>query len=198
MSSNRRSIALSGPTLSLIAFSIALNVTMGQVVAALKVPLYLDMLGTILCAALAGARPAVITAVSSNILAALLGSPAMLFFIPVAVLVAVSSAAAASWRAFSSPVIASLAGLLVGLVAATASAPISAYVFGGVTVAGTDIVVGLFRGSGFTLLQSTWLQGLTTDLPDKAISFFMTAGLLRDLPKRILQRFRPFREGGRP
>jgi energy-coupling factor transport system substrate-specific component len=198
MSSNSRSIALSGPTLSLIAFSIALNVTMGQVVAALKVPLYLDMLGTILCAALAGARPAIITAISSNILAALLGSPAMLFFIPVGMLVAASSAAAASWKAFSRPLIASLAGLGVGLVAATASAPISAYVFGGVTVAGTDIIVGLFRGSGFTLLQSTWLQGLTTDLPDKAISFFLVAGLLRDLPQRILRRFHPIRAGSQP
>lgn len=197
MSPYSTSISLTGPTLSLIAFSIALNVTMGQIVAALKVPLYLDMLGTILCAALAGARPALIAAVASNILAALLGSPAMLFFVPVGMLVAASSAAAAHWEVFSRPFIAAAVGLVVGLLAATASAPISAYVFGGVTVAGTDIIVGLFRGSGFTLLQSTWLQGLTTDLPDKAISFFLVAGLLRDLPQRILRRFHHVHTGGR-
>ncbi len=177
--------------MSLIAFSIALNVSMGQVVTALKLPLYLDMLGTILCAALAGARAASISAVASNLLAAILGSPAMLFFAPVGVVVALLSAVAARLRIFSRPLVATAFGILVGAIAATCSAPISAYVFGGVTVAGTDVIVGLFRGSGFSLLQSTWLQGLTTDLPDKAISFFLVAGLLRDLPQRILRRFRP-------
>jgi energy-coupling factor transport system substrate-specific component len=182
----------------LVAFSIALNVTMGQVVTALKLPLYLDMLGTILCASLAGGRPAAVAAVSSNILAATLGSPAMLFFAPVGVLVAWLSAAAARWHVFGKPVLAAFVGLLVGVCTASLSAPISAYVFGGVTVAGTDIIVGIFRGSGFSLLQSTWLQGLTTDLPDKALSFFLVAGILRDLPRKILRRFRPMREAASP
>jgi energy-coupling factor transport system substrate-specific component len=193
MTSPTPTTAPSGPVLSLIAFSIALNVTMGQFVTALKIPLYLDMLGTVLCAALAGTRPAIITAVSSNILAATLGSPAMLFFAPVGVLVAWLSSIASKWKAFARPAIAASAGAFVGICAATLSAPISAYVFGGITVAGTDIIVALFRGSGFSLVQSTWLQGLTTDIPDKALSFVIVAGLLRDLPQRILRRFRPER-----
>ncbi len=186
----RASHPFTGPVLSLIAFAIALNVSMGQVVTALKLPLYLDMLGTILCAALAGFRPAAVAAISSNILAATLGSPAMLFFAPVGVAVAAISAGSFRLRAFSTPLFAAAAGAIQGAIAATLSAPISAYVFGGVTVAGTDVIVALYRGSGFDLLQSAWFQGLTTDIPDKLISYVIVAGLLRDMPMRILTRFR--------
>lgn len=191
MPSAHTSSGFSGPVLSLIAFAIALNVTMGQVVTALKIPLYLDMVGTILCAALAGFRPAAVAAVSGNIIAATLGSPAMLFFAPVGIVVAGISATAFRLRAFSSQTTAAIAGLLQGAIAATISAPISAYVFGGVTVAGTDLIVALYRGSGFGLLHSTWLQGLTTDVPDKIISCLLVAGLLQDLPERVVRRFRP-------
>lgn len=186
----RASPAFTGPVLSLIAFAIALNVSMGQVVTALKLPLYLDMLGTILCAALAGFRPAAVAAIASNILSATLGSPAMIFFAPVGVAVAGVSAGTFRLRGFSTPVRAAFWGIAQGAVAATLSAPISAYVFGGVTVAGTDVIVALYRGSGFDLLQSTWLQGMTTDIPDKVISYVIVAGLLRDMPVRILTRFR--------
>lgn len=194
----RTSHPFTGPVLSLIAFAIALNVSMGQIVTALKIPLYLDMLGTILCAALAGFRPAAVAAISSNILAATLGSPAMLFFAPVGVAVAAMSAGAFRLRAFSTPLFAATAGAMQGALAATLSAPISAYVFGGVTVAGTDVIVALYRGSGFDLLQSAWLQGLTTDIPDKMISYIIVAGLLRDMPVRILTRFRAIQNAPTP
>ena len=186
----RASHPFTGPVLSLIACAIALNVSAGQVAAALKFPLYLDMIGTVLCAALAGFRPAATAAVASNILAATLGSPSMLFFAPVGVAVAAVSAGSSRLRVFSSLSVAAAAGVVQGIVAATLAAPIAAFVFGGVTVAGTDLIVAIYRGSGFSLLQSTWLQGLTTDIPDKVISYLIVAGLVRDMPTRILARFR--------
>lgn len=174
-----------------MAFCIALNVSMGQITALLKVPLYLDMLGTILCAALAGPLPSVITAISSNILAAPLGSPAMIFFIPVGVVVALISSGFAAAGAFHSRFVAAGAGVVQGIVAATVSAPIAAFVFGGVTFAGTDLLVALFRGSGFSILQSVWLQGLVSDTVDKSVSYFLVASVVSALPFRLLFRFRP-------
>jgi len=173
-----------------MAFCIALNVSMGQVTSLLKIPLYLDMVGTILCAVLAGPAPAAITAVTSNILAAPLGSPAMIFFIPVGIVVALVTSAWARVGAFRRWWTAIASGVVQGVITATVSAPIAAFVFGGVTFAGTDLLVVLFRGAGFSLLQSVWLQGITSDTIDKALSYILVSSMIAGLPSRLLFRFK--------
>lgn len=152
------------------------------------------MLGTILCAVLAGPLPAVITAITSNILAAPLGSPSMIFFVPVGIVVALVSSGFAKAGAFRTWWTSVAAGIVQGVVAATTSAPIAAFVFGGVTFAGTDILVALFRGSGFSILQSVWLQGLVSDTIDKTVSYALIASVSAGLPFRLRHRFRVVQE----
>lgn len=182
---------LTTPVISLIAFATALNLSVGQIAAALKLPLYLDMLGTVLCAVIAGFRPAATAAIASNILATPLGSPSMIFFVPVGIVVAGTTSLFRKMGVFSNAWSAGIAGILQGAVAAAASAPIAAYVFGGVTFGGADVLVALYRGAGFSLLQSTWLQGMTSDIPDKVVTYLLIATIVRGLPERILSRFRP-------
>ncbi len=56
-------------TVVLMPFAIALNIVLGQAVAgALKVPIYLDSIGTILVGALAGPIPGAVTGLLSNLL----------------------------------------------------------------------------------------------------------------------------------
>ena len=47
--------------------------------------------------------------------------------------------------------------------AAVVSAPIAAYVFGGVTGFGGDAVIAAFRAAGASLYQATLAQGLLAD-----------------------------------
>lgn len=58
---------------------------------------------------------------------------------------------------------AGLAGLVTGVVAAIISAPTAAIVFGGVTGAGTDLLVAAFRASGASILAATLAQGSVSD-----------------------------------
>jgi hypothetical protein len=56
-------------TIVLIPIAIAINIILGQTVAAvLKVPIYLDSIGTILVGALAGPVPGILTGLSANLL----------------------------------------------------------------------------------------------------------------------------------
>lgn len=56
-------------TVALIPVAIAINIILGQAVsAALKVPIYMDSIGTILVGALAGPVPGIITGLTSNLL----------------------------------------------------------------------------------------------------------------------------------
>jgi len=58
--------------LVLVRLGVAVNLVIGQIVAALLLPVYLDAVGTILVAALVGPRAAVITGLTSQVLAAVL------------------------------------------------------------------------------------------------------------------------------
>lgn len=84
---------------------------------------------------------------------------------------------------------AGLWGLGTGVVAAVLSAPMAAYYFCGVTGAGTDALVAIFRASGNGILESVFAQGVTSDPFDKMTSFLLVWLIIQALPRRLLLRF---------
>jgi energy-coupling factor transport system substrate-specific component len=168
---------------------VAVNLGMGQITALLKIPLYLDSLGTVVVAVLGGIFPAIITGILANLLASAVFSPAMMFFIPVMIVIAVMAGIFAKRRFFVVWWKALGAGILVGLIAAVVSAPISAYLFGGITLAGTDFLVLYFRATGRELMQSVLYQGLASDPVDKSITFLLAFAVFRNMPRSLLLRF---------
>jgi energy-coupling factor transport system substrate-specific component len=79
-------------------------------------------------------------------------------------------------------------GLVTGIVAAIISAPTAAIVFGGVTGAGTDLLVAAFRASGAGIMTSVLAQGVVSDPFDKMLSFMMVWLILGSLPARLKAR----------
>jgi energy-coupling factor transport system substrate-specific component len=181
---------MSGAALPFVAFCIALNLTAGQITAALKIPLYLDSIGTILVAVLVGPWSAVICGSAANLLAAALGNPSMMFFIPVVAIIGAFTGFLARRGWFRKWYLVALGGLLQGIIAAIASAPISAYLFSGVMMAGTDFLVLYFRSVGNTILNSVLYQGLTSDPADKLVSYLIVFFLTKNLPQQLISRFR--------
>ena len=55
---------------------------------------------------------------------------------------------------------AGLWGLATGVIAAIISAPMAAYVFGGVTGSGTDLLVAAFRASGANIVAYRYGAGI--------------------------------------
>ncbi len=180
---------LSGAGLPFLAFGIALNLTIGQLAAALKLPLYLDSIGTVLVAVLCGPWSAVIAGSFANILASAFGNPSMMFFIPVVVVIGAFTGFLARKGWFRKWYLVVPGGILQGIIAAAVSAPIAAYLFGGVMMSGTDFLVLYFRSVGNTLLQSVFYQGLASDPVDKTVTYLLVYLLLKNLPLRLLSRF---------
>jgi energy-coupling factor transport system substrate-specific component len=181
---------LTGAALPFVAFCIALNLTAGQLTVALKIPIYLDSVGTILVAVLVGPWSAVICGTTANLLAAALGNPSMIFFIPVVVVIGAFTGFVARIGWFRKWYLVVLGGILQGVFAALASAPISAYLFSGVMMAGTDFLVLYFRSVGNTILKSVVYQGLASDPVDKLVSYLIVFFLTRNLPQRLVGRLR--------
>ena len=186
---SRISEEFSGPMLPFIAFCVALNLTAGQITATLKIPVYLDSLGTVLLAVLSGPFSAIVAGSFANILAAAFGNPPMIFFIPVVVIIGGYTGLVAKLGWFRRSYLAVTGGILLGIPSAAVSALISAFVFGGVTMGGSDFLVLFFRSQGYSLYESTLYQGLIMDPIDKVITFVVVFMLLRNLPQRFLRRF---------
>ncbi len=181
---------LTGPSIPLIAFGIALNLSIGQLTIALKIPLYLDSIGTIFVAVLVGPFAAIIAGSFANLMAAAFGNPTMMFFIPVVVVIGAFTGFIANKGWFKRWYLCVPGGILQGVLAATVSAPISTYLFGGTMMAGTDALVYFFRSMGNTILTSVFYQGLTSDPMDKTVSYLIVYFILRNLPLRLVGRFR--------
>lgn len=178
-------------TIAMIPVAIALNIVVGQIVAVLGLPVYIDSIGTVLVAALAGPAAGVVTGILTNVIWGLTLSPIALPFAVVQVIIGVMAGYAARMGMFRRFYLAPIAGFVTGIVAAVISAPIAAFVFGGATGGGTGAIVGAFQAMGQSLLGATTLQGLLSDPLDKAITFTIVVLILAALPNRFRQRF-PF------
>ena len=240
-------------TLVLIPVAIAINIAIGTLVVYLKLPLYLDSIGTVLVGAVAGPWAGALTGALANLIwglftpnvapffyvAAVIGLMAgffgrrgvfqmesprwlsvligVLFFFTLAFfitaflnrhtdetgyttypapaqlisqylvvfLVAIVVGALVGYYFLQNGGYCGLAGLATGVVAAILSAPMAAYVFGGVTGAGTDLLVAAFRASGAGILSSVMAQGAVSDPFDKMTSYMIVWLILRALPARF-------------
>lgn len=178
-------------TVVLVPVAIAINIVVGQITAALGLPLYLDSIGTILVGVVAGPAAGAVTGGLANVIWGLTLSPLALPFAIVAIVIGALAGWAARLGVFRTYWAPPLAGIITGVIAALASSPISAFIFGGATGGGTGAIVAAFQAFGNSLLASTTLQGLLSDPLDKLITFTVVMLILLALPTRFKQRF-PF------
>jgi energy-coupling factor transport system substrate-specific component len=198
---------LTTPRLVTIALCAALNFAIGNVVYLIKLPIYLDSIGTILCALLifpdrlAAIACAFIAGFIAAILTGLMLNPFLPWFTLTVLSIAVVSAlltglATDAFRArplpagrFLGAVI--VCGLITGVVSAVVSAPVVVYLFGGVTGSGSAFVVAFFLKTGEQLLRSALFAGLATDPIDKTLQVLLAALLYRATPREFIAMLAP-------
>jgi energy-coupling factor transport system substrate-specific component len=181
-------------TIVLMGVAIALNAVLGQLVGnVLKLPLYVDSIGTVLVGVLAGPLAGVATGVLSNIVWGV-ALPNAATTIPFAITSAVIGLLAgvagrrglfAARRGPTGALLVAVAGFLVGLVAAVVSAPIAYLVFGGSTGGGTDVLVAVFRNFTDSAFTATLLQAGVSDPLDKTVVFLLAWSILLALPASV-------------
>ena len=190
------------PRLVAIALCAALNFAIGNVVYLVKLPIYLDSIGTILCARLifpdrgAAIVCAFIAGFIGVILSGLVINPFLPWFSFTVLAIAIVSAlltarATATFRerplgvpAFAGKVV--LYGVITGIVSAVVSAPVVVYLFGGVTGSGSGFVVAFFLKTGQQLMNSALLAGFATEPIDKTLQVLLAALLYRATPRDFI------------
>jgi len=176
-------------TLVTIPIAIAINIVIGQIIFTVKLPLYVDSIGTVLMGALAGGWVGALVGLLSNMIWGLLGNVTYAPFAAVAAIIGLLAGVFSDMGWFRKWWKAILGGLITGLVAAIVSAPIAAYVFGGVTGSGTDVFVAFFRSLGLDILSANAAQGVFSDPLDKAATFLLVFLIIKALPARLIARY---------
>ncbi len=185
-----RAARLTPRLLALIPVAAGINLAMGKLALATNLPVFLDTIGTVLVAALAGPAAAVSTGLVSQVALTMVDGRVMLMaFLPVQLGVALLASWAARRGGFRSLARAAATGVGVGIVAATMSWPIALLVFGGVTAGGVTLVTAALRVLGLPLTWAVYAASLSNDVLDKTATFLVVRSVLISLPRRIAARF---------
>jgi energy-coupling factor transport system substrate-specific component len=128
----------------LIPIAIAINIAVGQIVLLLKLPVYLDSIGTVLVAVLCGPWAGALTGALSNIIWGIAIDPGALPWWPVAFFIGYIAGRMAEWGFFKSWWKVVVTGFVIALTATIVGTPIAVYLFGGITASGSSsIILGL-------------------------------------------------------
>lgn len=184
-----KSSFISSRTLTLIVFSIAINMVVGQLSSMLKLPIFLDSIGTIICALLAGPWAALTTGLLTNLLWGLLSGPIAAAFAPVAMMIGLSAGLLARAGGFRTLPRVFLSGVVITFALMIVAVPIRTYLFGGTTGSGADFFVAYFHAVGDNLLESVAITVLGANIADKIISALVAWLLVRQLPERVQRNY---------
>ena len=177
-------------TFALMPIAIVINIAIGQLMVILKLPLYLDSVGTIMVGVLAGPIAGGVTGLLSHIIWSLLFDRMVIWFAPVALVVGVLAGifGARSWlRKRKLPTLVVLGGFLTGIVAALIRA--GSYVLGGITESSTNVLLPIFQNLTDNIITANLLQGMLFDPLDKIISYLVVYFIFSRLTRRLLVRF---------
>ena len=177
--------------LALMSLFIALNIAVGGLVQVIKLPVFLDAIGTILAAVILGLLPGIVVGIVSFLLTAVLLNPVYVWFIGTQAVIAITVYVAASrFGAFRNWKRAVVLGLVLGVVAGIASAPVIVAVFGGISGSGRDLITAALMKTGSQITKAVLLSGAASEPIDKTLQVLAAFFVLQSMPKRLLGQFR--------
>ena len=173
----------------LIPVAIAINVVIGEIVVLLKLPIYLDSIGTVFVAAVAGPWAGALTGALSNTIWGLLIDPNAFPWWPVALFIGFVAGWCAIGGLFKSWWKVVITGFLVALTAATVSTPIGVYLYGGITASGSSFITAYLLQTGQGVLQAVFSTNFLVEPVDKISTALLAFAIVQGLSTRFLARF---------
>jgi len=176
-------------TIALMAVAIVLNIVFGQLVSLLKLPIFLDSIGTVLVGLLAGPWAGGLTGLLTNLIWGLFTGPVTAAFSPVAMIIGIAAGLCAKFGLFRKWWQAILSGAIITLALSVIAIPIRVYLFGGLTGSGADFIVAYLLATGRDLFSAVFITVITDNLIDKVVTALLAWGIVKGLPRRFTARF---------
>ncbi|MDK2562560.1 ECF transporter S component [Romboutsia sedimentorum] len=171
-------------TITLVGLGVALNIIGAFIALNLKLPIYLDSIGTIMIAALLGPKYAVITGVCGSLVSGMTFDIYSLYFAPVQISTGFFAGLMYE-KGFLKGRKTPLGVVIFTIPTSIISAMIAAYLFGGVTSSGSSYIVQILRVVGMPDVVSVFIVQIFTDYADKFVAVALVGLGVNALPKSI-------------
>jgi len=176
-------------TLVLIPICAGINLIGGWLASSLKLPVFLDMIGTIVSAAIGGPWVAAVVGLLTNVFLAIVANPVYLPYALVSIGVGLLTGYMVKKGFFKSVggyVVTWLVNTLLSVIIASA---ITIFVFGGATGAtGTSALTAYLLATGQKIFTSVVTSQFIFTLLDRAIAYFAAFIVLKRIPKKFISK----------
>lgn len=172
-----------------IAFAVVINLIGGQIALMLRLPIYLDCIGTLFVGALLGPFYGMLPNLLSGVIMGLTTDIYSLYFAPVGMIIGFMAGLVFQKRKkslawpFGAAFVITLPGTIV-------SSIICAVLFGGLTSSGSSILIQILSKVGLPMTASVFIVQIVTDYADKLIGVFVVLYLLKALPASLLRQIK--------
>ena len=170
----------------LIPIAIAINIAIGQIVLLLKLPVFLDSIGTVLVAVLCGPWAGALTGALSNVIWGIAIDPGAFPWWPVAAMIGYMAGRMAQWGFFKTWWKVVVTGFVVALTAAIVSTPIAVYLFCGITASGSSFITAYLLQTGQGIWSAVVSTSFLTEPVDKITTAMLAFAIIQGLPKRTI------------
>ncbi|HWQ46008.1 MAG TPA: hypothetical protein VN376_04030 [Longilinea sp.] len=173
----------------LIPVAIAINVVVGEIVVLLRLPVYLDSIGTVLVAVICGPWAGALTGLLSNLIWGALIDPNALPWFPVALFIGFVAGWCGRFGLFKSWWKVIIAGILIALTSAVVSTPIAVYLYGGITASGSSFITAFLMQTGHDIISSVLSTNFLVEPVDKITTAMLAYAIIQGLSIRYISRF---------
>ncbi|MET3289709.1 hypothetical protein EDM56_26260 [Brevibacillus fluminis] len=172
-------------TVFLIPIGIAVNFICGQIVLLLKLPMYLDSIGTITIGALCGGVAGAIVGAITNLLISI-SNPTTMAYMILNIIFGLLAGFLAKRGVLNSLWKTVIAGIVFGLIGGGLGSRITVWLFGGLGAGTTGAITGVLMQMGFSASMGALISELFADIIDKVPTLIIVYFILKSIPARTL------------
>lgn len=183
-------VKLNTASIALIPAAVAINYIGKLFAETLKLPLWLDSIGTIFAGILGGPILGALSGLINNIIYGLTLSPASAVYGIASIGIGVASGLLSYYGMASKLWKVIILGVIIALVSSIISVPLNYVYYGGQTgnVWG-DAAFAFLNAHHVNIILSSFVDNISVDAPDKIVSAIVAFAVFRVLPKRLTTLF---------
>ncbi|MCL2018943.1 MAG: ECF transporter S component [Oscillospiraceae bacterium] len=176
--------------LVLIPIAVGINLVGGILASGLKLPLFLDMIGTYISAALAGPWVAALVGLLTNVFLALVSNPVYLPYALVSIGVGLSVGFMMRAGLFNKIWGVFVIWIVSSVLSAAIAGTVTVFVFGGATGAtGASVVTATLIAVTQRIIASVFASAMIQNLADRAVALVIAYIILKNIPKRFRSQY---------
>ncbi|MDT2597536.1 ECF transporter S component [Enterococcus dongliensis] len=171
--------------LMLIPVGVSLNVVGYQLCTILKLPVFIDQIGTYLVALVAGPWVGLITGFLGSLVNGML-NPVAIPYSLVSMSIGLFAGYFSKFKFFKNIIGIVVACAVLTVISAGSAAIVTVFMFGGITGAGTDLVTATFLAAGRQLWDSVFSTNIITGSINTVLNFAISYLVVKRIPPRFL------------